>query len=106
MSCAGVNKLMLSLLALQVNLDNTHATCKEGFNLCNLLTSFSGDHGSPVASIYLGDGFASTLQRALQWVKDVMEHSGIPLHPEVCFADDDKGEHRAVRATWPECQVR
>jgi len=92
--------------ARKVSLDATHATNKENVNLCSLLTSFNGRHGASVASIFLGDGYAATLQRALRWVTEVLAKAGIVLHPEVCFVDDDKGEHQAVRLTWPKCQIR
>ena len=91
---------------MQVSVDSTHGTNKEGLNLCNLLTSFNGRFGAPVACIYLGDGYAATLQRALQWVTEVLAKENIKFHPEVCFCDDDKAEHLAVLLTWPGCQVR
>lgn len=91
---------------MQVNVDSTHGTNKEGLNLCNLLTSFNGRFGAPAACIYLGDGYAATLQRALQWVTEVLAKENIKFHPEVCFCDDDKAEHLAVLLTWPGCQVR
>ena len=88
---------------MQVSVDSTHGTNKEGLNLCNLLTSFNGRFGAPVACIYLGDGYAATLQRALQWVTEVLAKENIKFHPEVCFCDDDKAEHLAVLLTWPGC---
>ena len=91
---------------VQLNLDNTWGTTKEGFELCTVMGSLAGISGSPIASIYVGDKSSATIQRALQWVTDLMARHGILLHPEVVIADDDKGERKAVRLTWPKSQLR
>ena len=90
----------------QLNLDNTWGTTKEGFELCTVMGSLGGILGASIASIYVGDKSSATIQRALQWVTDLMARHGILLHPEVVIADDDKGERKAVKLTWPKCQLR
>ena len=83
-------------ICLQLNLDNTWGTTKEGFELCTVMGSLCGIKGAPIASIYVGDKSSATVQRALQWVTDVMARHKVLLHPEVVIADDDKGERKAI----------
>jgi len=90
----------------KLNLDSTWGTTKEGFELCTVIGSRCGIKGAPIASIYVGDMSSATVQRALQWVTDVMARHKVLLHPEVVIADDDKGERKAIKLTWPKAQLR
>ncbi len=90
----------------QLNLDITWRMTKEGFELCTVMGSLGGILGASIASIYVGGKSSAAIQRALQWVADLMARHGIVLYPEVVIADDDKGEWKAVKLTWPKCQVR
>ena len=73
--------------------------------LTTLLVGEGEGEGSPAGFMCLFDRASITLYRALKRIEGELHERGIVIYPERVFADDAKGEHKAVRALWPKCQV-
>ena len=104
MSTEGIE--LLKSLGRRVAIDATFGLQRESdVEVTTLLVAEGEGEGSPGAFIILLDRSALSLYRALKLIRDELRYLGVEVDPERCLADDAKGEHKAVRALWPHCQV-